>query len=235
MSELVIHRSAVTALEPVGDGWTVYGLAVPYDREQEVSDDGRETYLEGFLRGSFNRDVGKGGRWVNLMLGHHGDDGDRFLGRCVSLEEDSQGLWPSFRLDRTHPRAEAARSGELTGWSVSARVYRSRSSVRSDGVRVVWREVCGLSHVAATGSGTRARTRTIRLAPRDAAAGRAPRVPGPSPGEAVNVSEVAGTSRVELEPVLAAAEETGDYELADAIVVELAERTWLAHNPYADA
>jgi len=150
MSELVIHRSAVTALEPVGDGWTVYGLAVPYDREQEVSDDGRETYLEGFLRGSFNRDVGKGGRWVNLMLGHHGDDGDRFLGRCVSLEEDSQGLWPSFRLDRTHPRAEAARSGELTGWSVSARVYRSRSSVRSDGVRVVWREVCGLSHVAAT-------------------------------------------------------------------------------------
>jgi len=51
----------------------------------------------------------------------------------------------------------------------------------------------------------------------------------------VNVSEVAGTSRVELEPVLAAAEETGDYELADAIVVELAERTWLAHNPYADA
>jgi len=51
----------------------------------------------------------------------------------------------------------------------------------------------------------------------------------------VNVADVAGTSRVELEPVLAAAEETGDYELADAIVVELAERTWLAHNPYADA
>jgi len=150
MSELVIHRSAVTALEPVGDGWTVHGLAVPYGREQAVSDDGKETYLEGFLDGSFTRDVGKGGRWVNLMLGHHGDDGDRFLGRCVALEEDSQGLWPSFRLDRNHPRAEAARSGELTGWSVSARVYRSRSSVRSDGTRVVWREVCGLSHVAAT-------------------------------------------------------------------------------------
>ena len=33
---------------------------------------------------------------------------------------------------------------------MSARVYRSRSAVRPDGTRVVWREVCGLSHVAAT-------------------------------------------------------------------------------------
>jgi hypothetical protein len=150
MSELVINRAAASSLEPVGDGWTVYGLAVPYGREQQVSDDGTSTYLEGFAAGSFNRDVGKGGRWVNLMLGHHGDDGDRFLGRCVALEEDSEGLWPSFRLDRSHPQAEAARSGELRGWSVSARVYRSRSIQRPDGTRVVWREVCGLSHVAAT-------------------------------------------------------------------------------------
>lgn len=152
MSELLINRAAAAALEPVGDGWTVHGLAVPYEREQPVSDDGVETYLEAFAGGSFHRDVGKGGRWVNLMLGHHGDDGDRFLGRCVALEEDSEGLWPSFRLDRSHPAAEEARSGELRGWSVSARVYRSRSVTRPDGSRVVWREVCGLSHVAATRS-----------------------------------------------------------------------------------
>jgi uncharacterized protein len=150
MSELVINRSAATALEPVGDGWTVYGLAVPYGRETEVSDDGTDRYWEAFAAGAFHRDVGKGGRWVNLMLGHHGDDGDRFLGRCVALEEDSEGLWPSFRLDRSHPQAEAARAGELRGWSVSARVYRSRSVQRADGSRLVWREVCGLSHVAAT-------------------------------------------------------------------------------------
>lgn len=149
MSELVINRSAA-ALEPVGDGWTVYGLAVPYGREAEVSDDGTSTYWEGFSGGAFHRDVGKGGRWVNLMLGHHGDDGERFLGRCIALTEDSQGLWPTFRLDRSHPQAEAARAGELTGWSVSARVYRSRATTRPDGSRMVWREVCGLSHVAAT-------------------------------------------------------------------------------------
>jgi uncharacterized protein len=149
MSELVINRSAAP-LEPVGDGWTVYGLAVPYGRETAVSDDGTSTYWEAFGTGSFTRDVAKGGRWVNLMLGHHGDDGDRYLGRCVSLDEDSAGLWSTFRLDRSHPQAEAARAGELRGWSVSARVYRSRSVPRADGTTLVWREVCGLSHVAAT-------------------------------------------------------------------------------------
>jgi HK97 family phage prohead protease len=150
MSELIINR-ATGAMEPVGDGWTVDGLAVPYDREQEVSDDGgATTYLEAFSFGAYSRDVTKGGRWVNLMIGHAGDDGDRFLGRCVSLVEERDGLHASFRLDRSNPQAEAARAGELTGWSVSARVYRSRSVQRDDGRRVVYREVCGLSHVAAT-------------------------------------------------------------------------------------
>jgi phage head maturation protease len=37
----------------------------------------------------------------------------------------------------------------LTGWSVSARVYRSRTEGPASD-RAVWREVCGLSHVAAT-------------------------------------------------------------------------------------
>jgi HK97 family phage prohead protease len=151
MSELLIQRAAPTALEPVGDGWTVEGLAVPYDRLQRVSDDGQTFYREGFTAGAFDRDCAKGGRWVNLMLGHSGDDGDRFLGRAVGLAQSADGLVATFRLDRSHPQAEAARSGELTGWSVSARVYRSRTEPSgADGERVVWREVCGLSHVAAT-------------------------------------------------------------------------------------
>jgi HK97 family phage prohead protease len=149
MSELLIQR-ATPALEPVGDGWTVYGRAVPYEVEQMVTDDGTIYYAESFTRGAFARDVAKGGRWVNLMLGHHGDDGERYLGRCVALEEKADGLYPSFRIDREHPSAEAARSGELTGWSVSARVYRSFASRRADGTRAVRREACGISHVAAT-------------------------------------------------------------------------------------
>lgn len=150
MSELVIQRSAA-ALEPTGDGWTVEGLAVPYDVATEVSDDGgASTYLEAFSPGSYSRDTAKGGRWVNLMVGHQGDDGERFLGRCVRLAEERDGLVAAFRLDRSNPHAEEARAGELTGWSVSARVYKSRSVQRADGQRVVYREVCGLSHVAAT-------------------------------------------------------------------------------------
>jgi len=149
MAELVINRDSAAPLESTGDGWTLYGLAVPYGTESLVSDDGVTFYREAFSAGCFARDVAKGGRWVNLMVGHSGDDGDRYLGRCVAILEDSQGLWPSFRLDRHHPQAEAARAGELRGWSVSARVYRSRRETIAGQV-LVTRELCGLSHVAAT-------------------------------------------------------------------------------------
>lgn len=148
MSELLIERAA-PALEPVGDGWTVEGLAVPYGQPCRVTDDGETFYREAFAPGAFSRDCTKGGRWVNLMLGHHGDDGDRFLGRCLALSEGRDGLHATFRIDRSHPDAEAARAGELTKWSVSARVYRSREEGPTDD-RLVWRESCGLSHVAAT-------------------------------------------------------------------------------------
>src|SRR4051812_38821414 len=117
--ELIIERSA-PAMEAVGDGWTVYGMAVPYDVANRVTDDGGTTfYTETFEPGSFARDVAKGGRWVNLMVGHYGDEGERFLGRCLSLEDKPDGLYGSFRLDRANPQAEAARAGELRGWSVS--------------------------------------------------------------------------------------------------------------------
>ena len=150
MPELTIERSLPTgALEPVGDGWTVYGMAVPYNRDQRVSDDGVTYYIERFSERSFERDVRKGGRWVNLFLGHAGDEGDRWLGRCVALEEHDDGLYPSFRINRDHPQAEAARSGDLTKWSVSARVYRTRRELGAGG-EIIVREACGLSHVAAT-------------------------------------------------------------------------------------
>ncbi len=153
MTELLIERALPgDALEPIGDGWTLHGLAVPYERDQEVTDDGATFYLERFAAGSYARDVAKGGRWVNLMLGHRGDDGDRYLGRCVGLSESldyDPGLYIDFRLNREHPRAEEARSGELRGWSVGAKVYRSRED-RVSGQRRVIRELAGLNHVAAT-------------------------------------------------------------------------------------
>lgn len=152
MSELIITRALDDhALEPVGDGWTVEGRAVPYDVDQTVSDDGRDSYVERFTHGAFSRDVTKGGRWVNLFVGHAGDDGDRWLGRCVDLQELRDGLYAAFRINRGHPLAEEARAGELRGWSVGARVYRTRVE-RASGRDVRVRELCGLNHVAATAS-----------------------------------------------------------------------------------
>lgn len=149
MTELIIERAA-PALEPVGDGWTVYGRAVPYGIESRVRDDPTGPwYYEEFCPGGFSRDVDRGGAWINLMVGHEGDDGERFLGRCVGLEEHEDGFYPTFRINRSHPQAEAARSGELTSWSVSARVYRTRV-VRRGGREVVLRERLGCRHVAAT-------------------------------------------------------------------------------------
>jgi len=50
--------------------------------------------------------------------------------------------------------------------------------------------------------------------------------------EAAN--NVAGLSRVELEPWRARCTVVGDTVTADAIAVELAGRTWQGTNPYAE-
>jgi HK97 family phage prohead protease len=148
MSELLIVTRELPPdmLERSGDGWTVAGIVVPFERVTEVSDDGVNRYREVFDRGSFDRDIAKGGRWVNLMIGHAGDDGDRFLGRCNALQARPEGLWGEFRLDRNHPRADEARNGELRSWSVAAAVYRKRT----DPPDVRRYLQCGLRHVAAT-------------------------------------------------------------------------------------
>ena len=154
MSELIIERDYdVTDLDTGrGDGWTLYGRIVPFGVRTQVRDSvDRPQYLERFDPGSFDRDVEKGGRWVNLRVGHHGADHDAFLGKCLGLEALPGGLYGTFRVtERTHPLADAARAGELTKWSVGAKVFRSRQMVDPDGASVVNREVCALNHVAAT-------------------------------------------------------------------------------------
>jgi HK97 family phage prohead protease len=154
VSELVICRSMPdTAMEPVGDGWTVGGIAMPYGREQVVSDDrGVTSYVEEIAYGAFERDCrGHPFGWVQLRHGHGEVDRDRFLGRCVHLAERDEGLWAEFKLNRDHPLAEEARSGDLVGWSVSATVRKTRE-VRRGGRVVTVREQCQLHHIAATAS-----------------------------------------------------------------------------------
>lgn len=155
MSELMIERSIeVTDLAlATGDGWTLRGRIVPFGQRQAVRDDGTETYLERFDQAAFDRDVAKGGRWVMLRVGHHGADHEKFLGRCLGLDAQADGLYGTFRItERDHPLADAARSGELTGWSVGAKVFKSARVTDRDGQVVVERRLCAINHVAATPS-----------------------------------------------------------------------------------
>lgn len=151
MTELLTIERAMT-LEPVGDGRTLCGRAVPYDVDSEVQDDPLgPRYYERFAFGAFAKNVRAGCHWVQLFAGHRGDRGERFLGNCTSAIERDDGLHLEFRLSqKADPQlADAARYGELTGWSVRATVVRSRELIQ--GVRrVVVREHCDLEHVAAT-------------------------------------------------------------------------------------
>ena len=153
MAELIIERAFDPGELEVqrGDGWTLFGRIVELGRRELVRDSAdQEPYLERFAPDAFDRDVAKGGRWVNLRVGHYGPDHDAYLGRCLTLEARTDGLYGTFRLDREHPLADAARSGELTGWSVGAKVFRSRRSLDPDGKPVVDRLLCAINHVAAT-------------------------------------------------------------------------------------
>lgn len=150
MTELVIHRAiAVDMLDTVpGDGWTVYGRAVPYGIPQRVSDDGRTFYREQFAEASFRNSAKAGGRGVRFLAGHERDIDVSLLGRCVEVREERDGLYTAFRIYRDHPDAEAARSGELTRWSIGALVKQSQQ-IAPDLVMRTW---CVLDHVAATRS-----------------------------------------------------------------------------------
>lgn len=154
MPELIIERAYEVADLDVGrgDGWTLYGRIVPFGVRQEVRDSADGVpYLERFDPRAFDRDVDKGGRWVNLRVGHHGADHDAFLGRCLNLEALPGGLYGTFRItERDHPLADAARAGELRSWSVGAKVFRSQWVTDPDRQRVVNRDVCAINHVAAT-------------------------------------------------------------------------------------
>lgn len=145
--ELIIERST-DEFETVGDGYTVVGRAVPFDRRVRVSDDGEHFYDEEFDPGAFDRDVAKGGRWVRLMHGHRGDVGSRYLGRSLGIFARPDGLYCQFRLEREHPEVEAARAGELRKWSIGAKVYRTLALPGG----VQRRMSCSLEHVAATAS-----------------------------------------------------------------------------------
>ena len=67
-----------------GDGRTIYGIAVPYDKEQRIS----STLTEIFRKGVF-ADVIRAPHRVKLLRGHGENN---VLGRATLLKETDEGL-----------------------------------------------------------------------------------------------------------------------------------------------
>jgi hypothetical protein len=109
------RRNYDTTLEvrAEGDGRTVVGIAVPYDKEQRIS----PTMVEVFRKGVF-RDVTRAANRVKLLFQHKTDTP---IGRAIKLEEMDEGLYGEFRISKTEAGDEALeliRDGVLTNLSV---------------------------------------------------------------------------------------------------------------------
>ncbi|MEO7402399.1 MAG: hypothetical protein ABIU95_01865 [Burkholderiales bacterium] len=98
----LLHRVAPADLAiRGGDGRTVYGLAVPYDREATV-DDGYGKYREVFRMGAFARSV-PNASLVKFFTNHSHRQNRLPIGRAISLREDSAGLGGRVPCQQ-HPR-----------------------------------------------------------------------------------------------------------------------------------
>lgn len=101
-----------------GEGRTVAGLVVPYDRTARVSDGG-PSYDEMFVMGAFKRSIKTPGRRVPLLSQHASRENP--LGRATLLREDPAGLYGEFVVSRTQAGDEALeliRDGALDSFSV---------------------------------------------------------------------------------------------------------------------
>lgn len=131
MTDLITRTLAHADMEVRGDGRTVYGLAVPFDREATV-DDGRGPYREVFRRGSFLKTIAEAGGKVKL-LGNH--NRQKFpLGKATSLTEDAAGLVGEFHVSNTREGDEAlelVRDGVLDSFSVGFAGVKERKTGRS--------------------------------------------------------------------------------------------------------
>jgi HK97 family phage prohead protease len=110
-----------------GDGRTIYGIAVPYDKEQRVGSD----MVEVFRKGAF-ADVIKAAHRVKLLRNH---DINNPIGRATVLRETDQGLYAEFKISKTREGDDAlelVKDGALDQLSIGFAPIKNRK--RGDGV-----------------------------------------------------------------------------------------------------
>jgi len=150
VTEGTIERRYAGPVE-VGDGRTVVGLCVPFDRVATVADgDGGLPYQEVIRRGAFRKAM-KAPNRVSLNREHRETLVDEF-GYGVEFDESGDGLVGTFRVYDGNIGDHALsilRSGAITGLSISAALHPQGTRI-VDGV--VERRILILRHVALTSS-----------------------------------------------------------------------------------
>jgi HK97 family phage prohead protease len=109
------------------DGRTIFGIAVPYNKEQRIT----STMIEVFRKGVFS-EVIKAPHRVKLLRGHGENN---VLGRATLLRETDDGLYAEFKISKTREGDEAlelVKDGALDQLSVGFMPIKNRK--RPDGV-----------------------------------------------------------------------------------------------------
>ena len=109
------------------DGRTIFGIAVPYNKEQRIT----STMIEVFRKGVF-AEVIKAPHRVKLLRGHGENN---VLGRATLLRETEEGLYAEFKISKTREGDEAlelVKDGALDQLSVGFMPIKNKK--RPDGV-----------------------------------------------------------------------------------------------------
>ena len=145
MSTERLHRAfADLEIRAAGDGRTISGVAVPFDRPTDVGG-----YRESFTRGAFARTIAEKGAGRVKALAQHAT-GVLPIGRASLLREDPAGLYAELRISRTQLGDEVlalVEDGALDGLSIGFVPLRAvhnpstgvleRTEVRLDEVSIV--------------------------------------------------------------------------------------------------
>lgn len=105
-----------------GDGRTICGICVPYDKPQQISPALREVFRPGAFA-----NVTRAAHRVKLLVGH--DARSLPIGRATLLKEDAAGLYGEFRVSNTTRGSEIlelCRDGALNQLSVGFQPLKDR-------------------------------------------------------------------------------------------------------------
>jgi len=106
-----------------GDGRTVYGIAVPYQRAVRIDD----TLVEQFARGAFNHQLREPSR-VKFSR-EHALIGGTLIGAATLLRDDAAGLYVELKTSKTpvgEETLELVRDGALDQLSIAFRERQNR-------------------------------------------------------------------------------------------------------------